>query len=80
MEVCEKPMTAGTLGKKFKNTANESSDLARPLASNLKEAARAFMELADERNELVHAHVCSEPNGSQQLIYQIQMQNFRHPP
>jgi hypothetical protein len=40
------------------------------LASNLKEAARAFIESADERNELVHAHVYSEPDGRQQLIYQ----------
>ena len=60
----------GTLGKKFRNAVNESSDLARPLASNLKEAARAFIESADERNELVHAHVYSEPDGRQQLIYQ----------
>jgi hypothetical protein len=65
-----KPMTAGTVGKKFKNAVGESSDLARPLALNLKEAARAFVELADERNELVHAHVYSEPDGRQQLIYQ----------
>src|ERR1700682_1801752 len=57
------PMTAGRLGKKFKNAANEASDLARPLASKLKEAARAFLELADERNELVHSHVYSEPDG-----------------
>jgi hypothetical protein len=64
------PMTAGTIGKKFKNAVNESSDLARPLTSKLKEAARAFVELADERNELVHAHVYSEPDGKQQLIYQ----------
>ena len=64
------PMTAGTVGKKFRNAVNESSDLARPLASNLKEAARAFIESADERNELVHAHVYSEPDGRQQLIYQ----------
>jgi len=64
------PMTAGRLGKKFKNAANEASDLARPFASNLKTAARAFLELADERNELVHAHVYSEPDGRQQLIYQ----------
>ena len=64
------PMTAGTVGRKFRNAVNESSDLARPLASNLKEAARAFIESADERNELVHAHVYSEPDGRQQLIYQ----------
>ena len=42
-----------SVAKKFKNAATESSDLARPLASNLKEAARAFIESADERNELV---------------------------
>ena len=70
MEICEKPDNGGRLGKKFKNAANEASHLARPLASNLKEAARAFVELADERNELVHAHVYSEPDGKQQLIYQ----------
>jgi hypothetical protein len=64
------PMTAGRLGKKFRNAVDESSDLARPLVSNLEDAARAFMELADERNELVHSHVYSEPDGTQQLTYQ----------
>ncbi len=63
-------VTAGRLGRKFGNAVNEASDLARPFASDLKEAARAFMELADERNELVHSHVYSEPDGRQQLIYQ----------
>ena len=64
------PMTAGRLGKKFKNAVDESSDLAPPLTSRLKEAARAFIEFVDERNELVHAHVYSEPDVRQQLIYQ----------
>jgi hypothetical protein len=41
------PMTAGRLGKKFKNAVDESSDLAPPLTSRLKEAARTFLELAD---------------------------------
>jgi hypothetical protein len=63
-------MTAGMLGKKFRNAVDEASDLARPLVSNLKDAARAFIEFVDERNELVHAHVYSEANGRQQLIYQ----------
>jgi hypothetical protein len=40
------------------------------LTSRLKEAARAFIEFVDERNELVHAHVYSEPDVRQQLIYQ----------
>ena len=66
----QKPVTAGKLGKKFGNAVNEASDLARPLTSRLKEAAKAFIEYVDERNELVHAHVYSEPNGRQQLIYQ----------
>jgi hypothetical protein len=64
------PMTAGRLGEKFEKAVNESSDLAPPLTSSLKEAARAFIEFVDERNELVHAHVYSEPDGRQQLIYQ----------
>jgi hypothetical protein len=62
------PMTAGRLGKKFEKVVNESSD--PPLTSRLKEAARAFMEFVDERNELIHAHVYSEPDGRQQLMYQ----------
>jgi hypothetical protein len=66
----QNPMTAGTVGKKFKNTVGESSDLARPLTLKLKEAAKTFMEFVDERNEFVHAHVYSEPDGRQQLIYQ----------
>ena len=28
------------------------------------------MELASERNELVHSHVYSDPDGRQQLIHQ----------
>ena len=64
------PMTAGRLGKKFENAVNESNDLAPPLTSTLKEAPRTFVELANERNELVHAHVYSKPDGRQQLIYQ----------
>jgi hypothetical protein len=64
------PMTAGKLGKKFRNAVDEASDLAPPLVSNLKDAARAFIAFIDERNELVHAHVYSTVNGSQQLIYQ----------
>ena len=63
------PMTAGRLGKKLEKAVNEASDLAPLLTSRLKEAARAFIEFIDERSELVHAHVYSEPDGSQQLIY-----------
>jgi hypothetical protein len=66
----QNPMTAGMLGKKFRNAVDEASDLARPLVSKMKDAARAFIEFVDERNELVHAHVYSEANGRQQLIYQ----------
>lgn len=66
----KKPMTAGTVAKKFTNAVNESPNLVRPLFSNLKESARAFMELADERKQLVQAHVYSDPGGKQQLIYQ----------
>ena len=63
-------MTAGTVGKNFKNALDESSGLACPLTLELNEAAKTFMEFVDERNELVHAHVYSEPDGRQQLIYQ----------
>jgi hypothetical protein len=66
----QNPMTARTVGKKFTNAAKESSDTARPLTLKLKEAAKTFMEFVDERNELVHAHVYSEQDGRQQLIYQ----------
>jgi hypothetical protein len=64
------PMTAGPLGKKFEKAVNESSDPSPPLTLRLKEAARAFIEFAEERNELVHSHVYSEPDRRQQLIYQ----------
>ena len=62
-------MTAGRLGKKFEKTVTESRDLARPLTFKLKEAAKTLKEFVDERNELVHPHVYSEPDGRQQLIY-----------
>jgi hypothetical protein len=52
----KRPMMAGKLGANFEETVNEANDLALPVASRLKEAARAFMEFVDERNELVHAH------------------------
>lgn len=35
----KKPMTAETIGKKFKNAVGESRDLIRPFASNLKGVA-----------------------------------------
>jgi hypothetical protein len=54
----------------LEKAVNEASDLAPLLTSRLKEAARAFMEFVNERNELVHAHVYSEQDGRQQLIYQ----------
>jgi hypothetical protein len=63
------PMTAGKLGENFEKTVNGANDLALPMTSRLKEAARAFMAFVDERNELVHAHVYSEADGTQQLIY-----------
>jgi hypothetical protein len=66
----QKPMTAGKVGKKFKTAVTESTGLARPLSARLKEAAKTFMEFAEERNELVHAHVYSDPDGRQQLVYQ----------
>ena len=62
-------MTAGKLGENFEKAVNEENDLAPPLTSRLKEAARAILEFVDERNQLVHAHVYSEPDGRQQLIY-----------
>ncbi len=66
----KRPMTAGKVATKFTNAVNKSNNLVRPFASNLNEASRAFMELASERNELVHSHLYSEPDGRQQLIYQ----------
>ena len=68
--LAKKPMTTGTVGEKFKKAVSESSDPARPLSSRLKEAARAFVELTGPGIKLVHAHVYSEPDGRQQLIYQ----------
>jgi hypothetical protein len=65
----KRPMTAGKLGENFEKTVDEANDLALPVTSRLKEAARAFMEFVDERNELVHAHVYSEADGTQQFIY-----------
>jgi hypothetical protein len=64
-----RPMTAGKLGENLEKALNGANDLALPLTSRLKEAARDFMEFVDERNELVHAHVYSEADGTQQLIY-----------
>jgi hypothetical protein len=66
----QNPMTARRVGRKFTNAVNESSDRARPSTLKLKEAAKTFMEFVDERNQLIHSHVYSEPDGRQQLIYQ----------
>jgi hypothetical protein len=65
----KRPMTAGKLSENFEKTVNAANDLALPVTSRLKEAARAFMEFVDERNELVHGHVYSEADVTQQLIY-----------
>lgn len=66
----QKSMTARTVGRKFTSAVSESSDPGRPLTLRLEEAAKRFMEFVDERNELVHSHVYSEPDGRQHLIYQ----------
>jgi hypothetical protein len=65
----KRPMTAGKLGENFEKAVNGANDLALPATSRLKEAGRAFIEFVDDRNELVHAHVYSEADGTQQLIY-----------
>ena len=58
------------MGKKFEKAVDESRDLSPSLTLRLREAARAFIEFVDERNELVHSHVYSKLDGKQQLIYQ----------
>ena len=58
------PITARPLGKKFEKAVDESRDSSPPLTLRLREAARAFIEFVDERNELVHSHVYSNRMGS----------------
>ena len=53
----------------MEKTVNGAKDLALPVTSRLKEVARAFMEFVNERNELVHGHVYSDADVTQQLIY-----------
>jgi hypothetical protein len=71
----EKRMMAGAIGRKFIKVVSESAEVFRALGSGFEEAAKAFHGFVDERNELVHAHVYSEPNGTQQLIYQRKSKN-----
>jgi hypothetical protein len=69
VEICEAPDDGGKTSENFEMAVKGANDLALPLTSRLEEAARAFMEFVDERNQLVHAHAYSEADRMQQLIY-----------
>jgi hypothetical protein len=71
----ERPMTAGNISKNLSSAVKEPSILDPISFSNLEESADKFRELVRERNELIHAHVYSEPDGGQNLIFQIQRQD-----
>jgi hypothetical protein len=65
-----KSISAGIILKRFRIEVNGLISLDEMSISKLKESVETFSGLVRERNELVHAHVYSEPDGRQQLIYQ----------
>lgn len=65
----KRPMTAGKLGENLEEAVNGANHLALPVTSRLKEAGTAFIRFVDDRDELIHAHVYSQADGAQQLIY-----------
>jgi hypothetical protein len=65
-----RPMTAHTIWERFEKEVNEFISLDEMSVSKLKESAKTFGGFVRDRNELLHAHVYSEPDGRQQLIYQ----------
>jgi hypothetical protein len=68
VEICEKTDDGGKSREKIKNAADETSNLARPLTSRLKEAAKAFIEFADERNKR-RPHVLPRYDSDHPLAY-----------
>ena len=64
------PMTAGNISRRFETELKGFISLDEMSVSKLKESAKTFGGFVRDRNELFHAHVYSEPDGRQQLIYQ----------
>ena len=63
--VVAKKMTAGKIGKKFKNVVR-----SMPRSKGREElevAAARFCELVEERNAIMHGKPCTGPNGKQRL-------------
>jgi hypothetical protein len=63
-------MTANMIWKRFEEELNGFISLEEMSVSKLKESAKTFGGFVRDRNDLLHAHVYSEPDGRQQLIYQ----------
>jgi hypothetical protein len=63
-------MTANTIRERFETELKGFISLDEMSVSRLKESAKTFGRFVRDRNELLHAHVYSEPDGRQQLIYQ----------
>jgi hypothetical protein len=63
-------MTAGNISRRFETELKGFISLDEMSVSKLKESAKTFGGFVRDRNELLHAHVYSEPDGRQQLIYQ----------
>lgn len=66
------PMTSGSVKKEFQSTINTfaRSSLDKKLCSELQECCDMFEKLITKRNALIHAHPCTDGDGSQILSYQ----------
>jgi hypothetical protein len=68
------PMTSGDVGKKLQTLIDSpATDFTKLSKSELQECCDEFKSLVVRRNALIHAHPCTDSNGSQILAYQTKI-------
>ncbi len=66
-----RPMTSGAVQQKLQNVIdNSATDFSKVSAQKLQDCCDIFKSLIIERNALIHAHPCTDLDGSQILSYQ----------
>jgi hypothetical protein len=69
----ERPMTSGAVQQRFKNAIDHLQSEPNSITTvELNSCLSAFSGLVIKRNALIHAHPCTDVDGSQVLAYQTQ--------
>lgn len=67
----KKPLTSGLVKNKFQKIINIlPTEIPEILQQDLQDCCDTFDQLINKRNTLIHAHPCTDINGSQILSYQ----------